>query len=106
MMRKLLVTAFVVALTAAVFSTSAFAATHKFTLTRESTLSGIQLEKGKYKLELNGTEATITQKGRVVATAQVEIRDAKPANPGSVLVSADGALKEIRLKNQVVVFAR
>jgi len=105
-MRKLLVTAFVVALTAAVFSTSAFAATHKFTLTRESTLSGIQLEKGKYKLELNGLEATIIQNGRTVATAQVEIRDTKPVNPGSVLVSADGTLKEIRLKNQVVVFAR
>ena len=105
-MRKLLVTAFVIVLTAAVFSTSAFAATYKFTLTRKSTLSGIQLEKGKYKLELNGMEATITQKGRVVAKVQVEIRDAKPVNPGSVLVSADGTLKEIRLKNQVVVFAR
>lgn len=105
-MRKLLVTAFVVALTAAVFSTSAFAATHKFTLSRESTVSGIQLEKGKYKLELEGTQATIIQNKRVVATVQVEIRDAKPANPGSVLVDADGNLKEIRLKNQVVVFAR
>lgn len=105
-MRKLLVTAFVVALTAAVFSTSAVAATHKFTLSRESTVSGIQLEKGKYKLELEGTQATIIQKNQVVATAQVEIRDTKPANPGSVLVDADGNLKEIRLKNQVVVFTR
>lgn len=106
-MRKMLATAFVVALTLAVFSTSAFAASHKFKLSKESTIAGIRLEIGKYKLTLDGNQATIYQKGKVVATARVTIREEKVAH-SSVLRAADGSIKEIRLRkqNQVVVFAQ
>ena len=106
-MRKMLATAFVAALTLAVCSASAFAASHKFKLSRESTIAGIQLEKGKYKLVLDGNQATIYQKGKVVATARVIIREEQVAH-SSVLRAADGSIKEIRLRkqNQVVVFAR
>ncbi len=106
-MRKMLATAFVVAITLAVFSASAFAASHKFKLSKESTIAGIHLEKGKYKLALDGNQATIYQNGKVVATARVTIREEKVAR-SSVLRASDGSIKEIRMRkrNQVVVFAQ
>ena len=105
-MRKLLAVAFVVALTAVVFSTTALGATHVFKLTDETTVAGIQLEKGKYQLELEGNQASIIQKGKVVAKARVEVKNTKPQNPNSILRAADGSLLEIRLKDRVVVFVR
>ena len=106
-MRKILATAVVVALTLAVCSASAFAASHSFKLSKESTIAGIQLEKGKYKLELDGNQATIYQNGKVVSTAPVTIREEK-VERSSILRASDGSIKEIRLRkqNQVVVFAQ
>ena len=105
-MRKLYITAVVVALATAVFSVSALAATGSFTLNSESSLAGVQLQKGKYNIKIDGDQATIVQKGKVVAEVRVEVRTAKVRNPGSVLRAADGSVLEIRLKNQVVTIAR
>ena len=105
-MRKLFITATVVALAIVVLSVSALAATGSFTLTSESSLAGIHLQKGKYKIKIDGDQATIMQNGKVIGTARVEVRKTKVRNPGSVLRAADGRVLEIRLKNQVVTIVR
>ena len=105
-MRKLYTIAMVALLAAALFSTAAVAKTHSFTVTSDSTAADIQLEKGKYKIKIDGNTATITQNNRVIGKVQVEVRDAKVQHPGSVLRAADGSIKEIRLKNQVVTIVR
>lgn len=105
-MRKLVFTAFIAMLMVSVLSPSLWAATHKFELHAESTISGIQLRPGKYRIDLDGNEATIYQKGKVVALARVEIIEGKPVHRNSIARKVDGTILEIRLKNQTIVFPR
>ena len=104
-MRKLYGVA-MVALLAAVFTSTAVAKTHSFTVASDSAAANIQLEKGRYKIEIDGNQATIIQRNVVIGQVQVEVRKAKVQNPGTVLLAADGTIKEIRLKNQVVTIVR
>lgn len=105
-MRKLYATAMVVLLATAIFTSTAVAKTHSFTVGSESTAANIQLEKGTYKIRIEGNTATIIQNHVVIGEIQVEVRQAKVQNPGTILRGADGAIKEIRLKNQVVTIVR
>ena len=104
-MRKLYAIAMVVLL-AAVFTSTAVAKTHSFTVGSDSSAANLQLDRGTYKIKIDGNQATIIQNNEVVGKVQVEVRKVKVQNPGTVLLAADGTIKEIRLKNQVVTIVR
>lgn len=107
-MRKLMTAVLLTALVATVASSPLWAKTYSFRLSQASSINGTQLTPGAYKLELNGNnEALIYRNGKMLTKATVEV---KPRTNGStrnsVLRNADGAITEIRLKKQVVVFVR
>jgi len=84
------------------------AESHSFKLFREANLNGTTLKPGNYKLTMNGDgEAVISRDGREVVKSKAEI---KPIDGGStsgtVLVGANGEVREIRLNGKVVVFVR
>lgn len=107
-MRKLMTAVLLTALVATVASSPLWAKTYSFRLSQAASINGTQLTPGAYKLELNGNnEALIYRNGKLLTKATVEV---KPRTNGStrnsVLRNADGAITEIRLKKQVVVFVR
>ena len=107
-MRKLMTAVLLTALVATVASSPLWAKTYSFRLSQAASINGTELTPGVYKLELNGNnEALIYRNGKMVTKATVEV---KPRTNGStrssVLREADGAITEIRLKKQVVVFVR
>jgi hypothetical protein len=107
-MRRLFTTIVAVALVAALAASPVLAKTHSFTLNQDSKINGVSLDAGKYKLELNGdTEAHIYKGRELVAKAPVNVKDlSNGSTRASVLCDAEGNVLEIRLKDQVVVFAR
>lgn len=106
-MRRLFTAVLLIALVAGLAAGPLWAETHSFKLHKESTLNGTELAPGTYKLELNGqNEALIYRSGELQAKARVETRPAKGEKPGSVLLAADGSLREVRLNDLVVVFVR
>lgn len=107
-MRRLFTATLATVLVAAVAASPLLAKTHSFKLYRASSISGTQLDPGSYKLELKDQgEALIYRKDELVAKARVELKPLSPHQvPGSVVRTADGTIREIRLKKQVVVFAR
>jgi hypothetical protein len=107
-MRRLaavLVLAALVGLTAA---SPVWAKAYTFKLHRAGSINGTQLAAGMYQLELNGQEeAVISRNGERIATTRVEVKPlSNGTSGGSVLQAADGSIREIRLKDQVVVLAR
>jgi len=106
-MRRLFTATIVAALAVALVASPALAATHTFKLFRDGKVNGTTLEPGKYKLELEGSEAKIYQGKTLVVTASVEVKQAENGNGRTaVLQDAEGNLLEVRTKKQVVVFAR
>jgi hypothetical protein len=74
-------------------------------LAQAAKLGKAELQAGEYRLEIEGNKATV-QKGRqVVAESEGrwEDRSAK-SNYDSVLVDADGRVKEVRFAGQARVF--
>jgi hypothetical protein len=105
-MRKLNLLIAFIALASLAAASSLQAETHSFTLTREAQLNGTTLKPGLYKLELNGGgEASIRRGKDVLVKAPAEVRPNEGA-ANSVVTGADGQLREVRLKNKVVVFVR
>ncbi len=107
-MRKLMTAVLLTALVATVASSPLWAKSYSFRLDQASSIGGTQLKPGAYRLKLNGNnEALIYRNRKLVVKATVEV---KPRTNGStrnsVLRNADGAITEIRLKKQVVVFVR
>ncbi len=107
-MRKTVTLLAVIALVGLVATSLVAAESHSFKLNREANINGTQLKPGLYKLKMNGDgEAVISRDGREVVKAKAEI---KPIDGGStsgtVLVGANGELREIRLNGKVVVFVR
>ena len=107
-MRKVFAATFAISLVLALATGSLWAAPHKFKLHRGATLNGTELQAGSYELELNGEgEALIYRNGKMVTKARVTTKPLSNGDaPSSVLQAADGSLREIRLKEQVVVFVR
>ncbi len=95
-------------LVATVASSPLWAKTYSFRLSQAASINGTELTPGVYKLELNGNnEALIYRNRKLVAKAPVEVKPrTNGSTRGSVLRKADGAITEIRLKKQVVVFVR
>ncbi len=105
-MRKLNLLVALIALASLAAASSLQAETHSFTLTREAQLNGTTLKPGLYKLELNGGGEALIRRGKeVLVKAPAEVRPGTGA-ANSVVTGADGELREVRLKNKVVVFVR
>jgi hypothetical protein len=79
---------------------------HQVELLKASTINGVELGAGIYKLEINGdNEAELYRDGELLLKAKVEVKPLGGSIPNSVRQMADGTIKEIRLKNERVVFA-
>jgi hypothetical protein len=105
-MRRLNLVIVLIALASLAAASSLQAETHSFTLSREAQLNGTTLKAGTYKLELNGGGEAVIRRGKeIVVKAPAEVRPGNGA-PNSVVTAGNGELREIRLKNKVVVFVR
>jgi len=107
-MRRLFTAALLIALVAILAASPLWAKAHSFKLIKSASINGTELRPGNYKVEMNGeNEAVISRDGRVVVTARAQTRPASTTDvPGSVVLAADGNVKEICLKGLVVVFVR
>lgn len=82
----------------------------RFRLAMAATVDGVELKEGHYtlKLESEGNpqlQARIFHNGKLMAEALVQVRPRAEETPNTVLQDGDGALRELRFKKQVVVFA-
>ena len=107
-MRRLFTAALLIALVAILAASPLWAKAHSFKLIKPASINGTELRPGQYKVELNAeNEAVISRDGRVVVKTRAETRPSSKTDlPGSVLLAADGSIKEICLKGLVVVFVR
>jgi hypothetical protein len=104
-MNRKLFTALVVFLAMAFLMGVAFSSTHKIEVMRAGTVNGIELKPGNYKLSMTDDSTAEIYKGRkLVVKAKVEIQPLGSATPGSITQGTDGKVREIRLKNEKVVF--
>ncbi|MEE9234775.1 MAG: hypothetical protein V3U28_04975, partial [Candidatus Acidoferrales bacterium] len=117
-MRRLFTSMMVIALAVTLGASSLWAESFRFKLHESASVNGTTLKPGTYLVELNDQgEALIYEvlldgrsmiKGKLLVKTRVEV---KPLLRGSVtpmscLMAADGAIKEIRLNKDVVVFVR
>ena len=82
---------------------------HRFRLSLVGVVDGVQLKPGLYtlKLESEGNpqpRAKIFRNGKLLAEAPVQVRPRANETSNTAMQSADGSLREIRLKKQVIVF--
>ena len=78
---------------------------YSFTLGHSGSINGTQLEAGTYKLELTDSgEAIVYQRGERIISTPVEVEPLLKSFARNSILIIDGAIKEIRLKKQVVVF--
>lgn len=79
---------------------------YSFKLSSDGMINGVEFKPGKYKLKLNGQgEALIYRKRELITKVQVEVQPLPRGSArGSVARSADGTIREIRLKKHVIVF--
>ncbi|MCI0402054.1 MAG: hypothetical protein L0212_00840 [Acidobacteria bacterium] len=106
-MRKLNLLVALIALASLAAASSLQAETHSFTLSREAQLNGTTLKPGLYKLELNGGGEALIRRGKeVLVKAPAEVRPNSNGAAGSIVTGPNGELREVRLKNKVVVFVR
>lgn len=81
-----------------------WASTHSFELLSEATLNGATLAPGTYKMNLNGEEAEIYCKGKLIVKSKFELQPlAEGVQPNTKKIE-QGEIREIRLKKEVVVF--
>jgi len=82
-----------------------FADSHRIELLKAGTINSVKLDAGQYQLVLNDqNEAEIYHRKKLLVTAKVEVLPLGSGTPGSISQSRDGAVKEIRLKQERVVF--
>jgi hypothetical protein len=78
---------------------------HKFKVTLTTSLNGVELKPGTYRLNLNGENEAQIYKGRkLLVTAEVETVPLAKATPNSLVQKTTGELKEIRLEKERIVF--
>ena len=104
-MKKNLVTVSIVLLTLTLLMSVAFSAAHRVEILRAATVNGVELKPGNYQLTKTDESTAEIYKGkRLVVTAEVEVVPLGNATPGSVSQGVDGKVREIRLKQEKVVF--
>ena len=107
-MKKRMAIIALAALLGVLLATPTWADSYTFKLSTEATLNGVKLEPGSYKLELNEmNQAVIYRHGKEVTRARVQVKP-RPDHikRGSLLLTADRTIREIRVGPHVVVFER
>lgn len=78
---------------------------HRIELLKAGTINGVNLKAGQYQLILNEQEeAEIYRRKELLVTAKVEVLPIGTGTPDSISQNRDGTVKEIRLKEERVVF--
>ena len=78
---------------------------HRFELVKTGLVNGVELKPGQYELILNGEGLGQIYRGKNrLVEAKVEVLPIGVATPGSVSQYRDGRVKEVRLKDERVVF--
>jgi len=91
-------------LTLVLLTGSAFSA-HRIEILRAATINGVELKPGKYELSVADEKTAEIYKGKkLIVSADVEVQPLGGATAGSVAQGVDGKIREIRLKNEKVVF--
>jgi len=78
---------------------------HRFELLKAGMVNGVMLEPGRYILEIIGENLGRIYRGKkLLVEAKLEVLPIGGAMPDSVSQLRDGKVKEIRLKEERVVF--
>ena len=103
-MKKRVITAMIALLAITLLTGLAFSA-HRVEIMRSASVNGVELKPGNYKIEMTDENTAQIFKGKkLVVTAKVDVMPLGGATPGSVSQGTDGKVREIRLKNERVVF--
>ena len=104
-MKKNLATLSIVLLILTLLVSVAFSAGHRVEILRSANVNGVELKPGNYKLTMTDEKTAEIYKGKkLMVTAHVELVPLGNATPGSVAQGVDGKVREIRLKQEKVVF--
>lgn len=104
-MRKIIFLTAVVSLVFCLASTAAVAKNYRVKLHSDAVVSGQTIEPGSYLVKINDEGVlSILKSGKVLAESEVVFRPLENATPNSVSLDVDGNLKEIRFKDEKVVF--
>ena len=82
-----------------------FGSTHRVEIMRVANVNGVELKPGNYQVSLTDENTAEIYKGKkLLVRAKVEIQPLGAETPGSVTQGVDGKVKEIRLKDEKIVF--
>lgn len=98
-----------VAFVAALLVSPLQAKDYRFQLPMSGSVEGVSLKEGTYVVKLEGggnphLTARIVRNGKILAETEVNVRERDGEQANTVLQDADGNLREIRLKRQVIIF--
>ncbi len=83
----------------------AFSAVHRVEILRSASINGVDLKPGNYALAVVDENTAEIYKGKkLLVKAKIEVVPLAGATPGSVSQGVDGKVREIRLKEEKVVF--
>ena len=86
-------------------SPAVLADSHRFELLKAGVINGVKLKPGEYILEFDGSgQGKIRRGSKLLLETEVEVHPIGSAMPDSVSQFRDGRVKEIRLKQERVVF--
>jgi hypothetical protein len=82
------------------------AKTYEFELSKATSLNGVNLDAGVYKLKLNSTltKAEIWDRGKLAVTARVEVKPLRSSTRNTVLIDKTGTLSEYRSNKEKIRF--
>lgn len=104
-MRKILLLTLIFSLILCLPTTAAVAKNHKVKLHSEAIVAGNVIQPGSYTVKISDEGLLGVYKGRdLLAESEVTIVPMKNETPNSVSLDVDGNLKEIRFKDEKVVF--
>ncbi len=104
-MRKILLLTVIVGLVLCMATTAAVAKNHKVKFHNEAVVSGQVIQPGSYMVKISDEGLLGVYKGKdLLAESEVKIVPMENETPNSVSLDVDGNLKEIRFKNEKVVF--
>lgn len=80
-----------------------------FRLVVPGSLHGVELKPGEYKVKVSTDsemKAHVMRRGKLLVECPVEVRPRDSERANTVLQNDDGSLREVRLKNDVLIFNR
>ena len=104
-MRKILLFSVIVGLVFCLPSTAAVAKNHRIKLHSDAIVSGQTIESGSYMVKIDDEGVlSIWKRGDMLAEAEVVVEPLGNGTPNSVSMDRDGNLRELRFKDEKVVF--